>query len=120
MWLTKKTARRNRDCAPAAESAVVTLGTGSVAAYGRGEQRELSLLSPKGVLWRPETGDRVLTLQGEPGSPPCLAGELNLPQAELAPGELLLRSKGASIRLRNDGVIEIRGTVVYPEEQEET
>lgn len=117
MWLTKENARRREVPSPA-ETAVVTLAEGTVAAYGRGEQRGLGILSPGGVLWRPEVGDAVLTLQADGAGAPYVAGEVSEPAEELAPGELLLRSKGASIHLRNDGVIEVRGTVIYKEETE--
>lgn len=117
MWISKQNSRNSQTQAlePAADTGAVTLSGSTLAAYSGGERRELALYAPGGILWKPEIGDQVLLLRlGEEGQP-CVAGML-CPEAEdLAPGELLLRSKGASICLRNDGTIELTGTLVEKE-----
>lgn len=103
MWLSKNMA---------AKAAVETgEGPGIVSAAGEnpavvtdGEKRGLTVAAPGGYQWRPGVEQEVLVL-----------GEMVLaaPQdtAELAPGEVRVFSRGASIRLDNAGNIYLEGNV---------
>jgi hypothetical protein len=116
MWISKQTAGTASQPSGADGGCVTQSGT-TLAAYSGGEWRGLSLYAPGGVIWRPEVGEQVLLLRlGEDGAP-CVAGAKIPLEPDLAPGELLLRSKGASLCLRNDGTIEVRGKLVEKEEQ---
>lgn len=60
-------------------------------------------------------GERVLVVKAGPdGEQPCAAGVRGQRAWNLAPGEVVLYSGGgaASIRIRNDGVISMSGTVL--------
>ena len=117
MWLSKTMAqRRQADQETAgADMGVTTIGGGSASVMTRGEQRDLEVFAPAGIVWQPREGDTVLVLKGGPGSQEqCVvaAGTASAAPEGLAPGELYLYSSGgASIYLRQDGSIAIRGNV---------
>ncbi len=117
MWITRQAAGGNAPSA--AETGTVTLSGETLAVYLQGEKRGLSLFSPGGIIWRPEVGDTVLTLTTDSGGTVCVTGCLCQPPEDLEPGELLLKSRGASLCLRNDGTIEVIGTVVYSDAKED-
>lgn len=112
MWLARRMKKTPAGEA-AAEDGVVTLAGGEVAVYAQGERRGLPVYSPGGCCWRPAVDDRVLVLKlGAEGEQCCVAGKLSEPEKALEPGELMLCSRGgASIRLKNDGTVEITGAV---------
>ncbi len=111
MWISKQNSQA-RTAETVADTGTVTMSGYTLAAYSGGERRGLALYAPGGILWRPEIGDNVLLLRLGDDGQPCVAGALCQETDDLAPGELCLRSKGASICLRNDGTIEISGTIV--------
>ena len=81
----------------------------------RGEQRNLEVFAPGGLVWQPRVGDTVLVVKGGAGcQEQCVvAAETaqNAPE-EMAPGELYLYSSGgASLHLRSDGSIAVSGPV---------
>jgi hypothetical protein len=96
MWISKQNSQ-TRPEETTADSGVVTLSGTSLAAYSGGEWRELRL--------------------GSEGTP-CVAGALCADTGDLAPGEVRLSSKGASLTLRNDGTIELCGQLVTKEGDE--
>jgi hypothetical protein len=117
MWISKQNSQ-TRPEETTADSGVVTLSGTSLAAYSGGEWRELSLFSPGGVKWKPEVGQQVLLLRLGSEGTPCVAGALCADTGDLAPGEVRLSSKGASLTLRNDGTIELCGQLVTKEGDE--
>lgn len=114
MWISKRNSLA-RTAETTADTGTVTVSGSTLAAYSGGEQRGLALYAPGGILWRPEIGDNVLLLRLGGDGQPCVAGALCRETEDLAPGELRLQSKGASICLRNDGTIELSGTIVEME-----
>lgn len=115
MWLSKEMALRQaaEQERASADMGVTTIGGGSASVMTRGEQRSLAVFAPGGLVWQPRAGDTVLVLKGGVGSQEqCVVAADTAAAApeDLAPGELFLFSDGgASIRLRGDGTIAVRG-----------
>ena len=114
MWISKQTGEK-QSAADGAELGTVTLSDGALAVYAGSERRNVTLVSPGGVFWRPAVGETVLLLPLADSTGACAAGAACALNTELEPGELLLKSGGASILLRNDGTIEVTGTVICQE-----
>lgn len=117
MWLSKTIALRQRAEreTTAADMGIATIGGSSASVMTRGEQRDLEIFAPGGLVWQPKAGDTVLVVKGGTGcQEQCVAAADTAAAApeEFAPGELFLFSCGeASIYLRKDGSITIRGDV---------
>ena len=112
MWLSS----RLRPAVPTADAdlGTTTIAGGSAGVLTRGEVRDLPVYGPGGYIWQPAGGDAVLVIKGGPGGEEqCVAGaRQKKPPMALRPGEVCLYAPGgASIRLRNDGALELRGAV---------
>ena len=109
MWLAEKTASGG-GAAEAAEIGVVTIGGDRPSVMLGGEKRNVELLVFPGLSWKPAAGEQVLVLRA--GDEYFVCGA---PGAEsgngLAAGEIRLKSRGASVTVRNSGGIELRGDV---------
>ena len=55
------------------QTGTVTVGGGSAAVMLDSERRGLEVYAPAGYRWTPETGQRVLVIQGQ-GEIPCIVG----------------------------------------------
>ena len=117
MWLSKKLAvnqRLERESA-AADMGVTTISGGTASVMTRGEQRDLAVFAPGGVLWQPRVGDTVLVIRGGAGGlEHCVAAAEPTvkPPEGMAPGELYLYSSGgASVYLKGDGSVAVTGPV---------
>ena len=99
----------------AADMGMTTIGGKSASVMTRGEQRELEIFAPGGLVWQPLAGDTVLVVKGGVGcQEQCVvaAETAGFAPEGFAPGELFLYScGGASIYLRGDGSIHVRGPV---------
>ena len=117
MWLSKSISLRQRteQESAAADMGVTTIGGGSASVMTRGEQRNLEVFAPGGLIWQPRAGDTVLVVKGGTGGQEqCVVASSTAAAAPegLAPGELFLYScGGASIYLRADGGIVVKGNV---------
>lgn len=117
MWLSKTIAARQRteQEGAAADMGVTTIGGGSASVMTKGEQRNLEVFAPGGLIWQPQEGDTVLVIKGGTGAQEqCVvaANTAAAAPADLTPGELFLYSCGkASIHLRADGSIVIKGNI---------
>ena len=117
MWLSKKLAayRAAEQEGTVADMGVTTIGGASASVMTRGEQRDLEIFAPGGLVWQPRAGDTVLVIKGGVGCQEhCVVAAATSPVApeDMAPGELFLYSVGgASIHLKNDGSIALKGTV---------
>lgn len=115
MWLSKALAIRQaaEQEGTAADMGVTTIGGGSASVMTRGEQRDLAVFAPGGLVWQPKVGDTVLVIKGGSGcQEQCVAAADTTEAAPegMAPGELFLYSAGgASIYLRGDGSIAVVG-----------
>lgn len=109
MWLAEKAAAGS-GASEAAEIGVVTISGNRPSVMLGGEKRNVELLVFPGLSWKPAAGQQVLVLRvgdecfvcGAPGGDGS---------AGLAPGELCLKSQGASVTVRNSGDIELCGSV---------
>lgn len=110
MWMAKRAADRTLPTSPA-EVGTVTLTGERLAVQEVGERRNVPLCAPRGVLWKPLIGDAVVLLMTEEGQPPMAVGLSQQEAGDLAPGELRLCSLGATLTLRNDGTVELDGTL---------
>lgn len=117
MWLSKKLAinQRLEQEGAAADMGVTTIAGSAASVMTRGEQRDLAVFAPGGVLWQPRVGDTVLVIRGGAGGQEnCVvaAEPAVTPPEGMAPGELYLYSSGgASLYLRGDGSIAVTGPV---------
>ena len=115
MWLSKTIAARQRTEreGAAADMGVTTIGGGSASVMTKGEQRNLEVFAPGGLIWQPQEGDTVLVIKGGTGGQEqCVVAASTAAAApeDLTPGELFLYSSGkASVHLRADGSIVIKG-----------
>ena len=95
MWLSKTIALRQRAEreSTAADMGVTTIGGGSASVMTKGEQRELEVFAPGGLVWQPQAGDTVLVVKGGTGcQEQCVvaASTAGATPEGLAPGELFL------------------------------
>ena len=117
MWLSKSIALRQRTEreGAAADMGVTTIGGSSASVMTRGEQRDLSVFSPSGLIWQPKAGDAVLVVKGGVGGQEqCIvaADTAASTPKDMAPGELYLYSnKDTFIFLRLDGSIAVKGNL---------
>lgn len=117
MWLSKKLSvdRTARLEGAATDMGVTTIGGSAASVLTRGEQRDLEVFAPGGMIWQPRTGDTVLVVKGGSGAKEsCViaAETASRTPAGMAPGELyLFSSDDTYIFLHNNGSIEIRGDV---------
>ena len=99
----------------AADMGMTTIGGKNASVMTRGEQLELETFAPGGLVWQPLAGDTVLVVKGGVGcQEQCVvaAETAGFAPKDMAPGELFLYSTGgASIYLRGDGSIDIKGPV---------
>ena len=112
MWLS----RQMKPAIPTADAdlGLTTIAGDSVGVVTRGEVRALPVYGPGGYVWMPEGGAAVLVIKGGPGGEEqCVAGMRQAEAPEgMQPGEVYLHGPGdASVYLRQNGVIELRGIV---------
>lgn len=111
MWISKKM----RPAPPTADAdlGVTTIAGGQAGVLTRGEVRSLPVYGPGGYLWMPQNGAQVLVIKGGPGGQEqCVAGMRQAkPEEPMEPGEVLIRSGGASIYLKADGSLVLKGRV---------
>lgn len=112
MWISS--GRRARAGGGGALVGRATLEGDPAGAWLDGERRMLPVFGPGGYYWRPALGQELLVLKGGgPGEPSCAAG-VRTEGENLEPGEVLLRAGkgGASVRLKNDGSLELCGEIL--------
>lgn len=112
MWLSKQL--KSQESSVDAELGKISIGGGSAGVVTRGEVRTLPVFSPGGYIWQPASGETVLVIKGGPGGEEtCLAGaeQKNIPSG-MEPGEVYLYAPGGtSVYLRQNGVLELRGSI---------
>ncbi len=94
----------------------ISVGGETTAVVSEGQQVSASVFGPGGVYWVPRRGDQVLVIKAN-GADPCIAGAEQATPKDMAPGEVMLKSQGASLWLRNDGSILISGRVLVNGEE---
>ena len=117
MWLSQKLSidRTARQEGAATDMGITTIGGANASVETRGEQRDLEIFAPGGLVWQPHAGDTVLVVKGGSGAKEaCVVAAETASQApgEMSPGELYLYADGGTyIYLRSDGTISIHGNV---------
>lgn len=97
-----------------ADLGVTTISGGNAGVVTRGEVRQLPVFGPGGYVWMPEGGGTVLVIKGGPGGEEqCVAGvkQAEIP-AGMKAGDVFLHAGKASIWLRSDGRIALKGTSI--------
>ena len=110
MWISERL--RARGGSSAAEAGTATIGGAPAAVETCGEERDLPVYAPAGLVWRPRAGDQVLVLKGGTGGEErYVVAAACREEQDLEPGELAFTAGDSSIRLRLDGTIQLRGRV---------
>ena len=107
MWLSKRVMVEQSAEDPATLG-TVSIGGKSPAVVTDAEKRQAKVISPGGYCWNPAATDCVLVVKG---NELYVAG---MPQGGtngLKPGEVLLYSKNASVKVSNDGTVLLNGDV---------
>lgn len=113
MWLSEKSAQAGIEPASHADVCEITIGGGRAAGVSDGEYRELDVAAPGGYYWLPEVGDEALMIDCADGSR-VVSGRLNnAAAAGISPGEVYIKSKAASVYMRNDGSMIINGNISH-------
>lgn len=107
MWLSKRVMREENP-EDAAAIGTVTIGGDEPAVLTDAEKRRAKIVSPGGYCWNPAATDCALVFRG---NELYLAGMPQEGTRGLQPGEVLVFSKGAQIRVGNDGTIRLSGDV---------
>ncbi|MBU5626270.1 hypothetical protein KQI82_04955 [Oscillibacter sp. MSJ-2] len=111
MWLSRqlRSAQGTAEL-PAADLGVTTISGDSAGVLARGEVRNLPVMGPGGFAWKPDNGTAALLIRGGTGAEECCVAGVEDPEGkDLEPGEVLIHSNGASIRLNNNGEIHLSG-----------
>ena len=103
MWTERRADRMD------AELGTVTIGGVPAAVETCGEVRNLPVFGPGGYAWAPRRGDRVLVIKGGPGGEEQCVAAAEIGEEKLEPGEILIRTGDASLRLKADGRIDLDG-----------
>ena len=109
MWISKRISSAVQN-EPAAVGEV-TIGGASVGVVSGAERRGIPVFAPGGYFWKPTAGESVLIIKC--GGEVCaVSTEIASYPEDMQAGEVYIKSKnGAELRLKNDGTIEIIGTV---------
>lgn len=111
MWLSKMVAEGGREKENGTKLGEVTIGGEGAAVLTDCEARDVLVASPGGYYWLPGVGENVVVLRCESGERIIQAATAAGCDVALACGEIYIKSKAASLFLRNDGSIEIYGKV---------
>lgn len=107
MWLSKRTAAKTAEAA--AEVGAVTIEGEKLSAYTNMEHRGIKVYSPGGYFWQPKVEEKLLIIKCGDGEM-CAVGE-EPENAVVEQGEVMIKSDKASIHLKKDGQIMIKGNV---------
>lgn len=111
MWLSEQSIRderRERD----AKMAAVTIGGTQSAVQAGSEIRGLETVAPGGCVWMPQQNQEVLTVPCDSGEMVILGVVGDAPPAGMCGGEIYFHAgSGASVFLRQDGQVVIKGEV---------
>ena len=103
--------RKKNDRQNTAEQGFVTIGGEKAAVFTDCEYRELPLFSPGGYVWRPSPGQNILVVKTGDEGYSILGAENGDGPRNMANGEVYIKSKSASVYLKNNGNIIVDGDV---------
>ena len=107
MWLSKRVMVEQNAEDPATLG-TVSIGGKSPAVVTDAEKRQAKVISPGGYCWNPAATDCVLVVKG---NELYVAGMPQNGTQGLKSGEVMLFSRGASVKVANDGKIFLTGDV---------
>ena len=107
MWLSRRV-MTDPDPEDPATLGTVSIGGQVPAVVTDAEKRRAKVISPGGYCWNPAATDCVLVVKG---NELYLAGMPQNGTRGLQPGEVMLFSRGASVKVMNDGKIHLTGDV---------
>lgn len=112
MWTAQQSRRESGRKTAAADCGQVTCSEEQAGVYLDGDRRWMDVYSPGGYSWRPAAGEEVLVLKtGSDQESACIAGRKQEKNG-LDVGEVCIySSKGGRITLRNNGEINLDGSV---------
>lgn len=111
MWTAKQT-KMTENRSAAAQMGVVTAGGQRSDVYLGSQRCRLPVMAPGGYRWRPKAGEQVLVLKmGAQGEGDCVLARQEESGAELRPGEVELYAPGCSLKLTQDGQVDVRGSL---------
>lgn len=111
MWISEKMQERNSDFYGAAVG-IVTVGGANPSVLVEGEIRNAEFTA-SGAVRLPKTGDEVLLIRCSDGESIAVGKICGTPPVEIENGEVYITNEGGGlIRLKNNGEIELVGTVI--------
>ena len=110
MWLSEHAAAGGRTERARAKIGTVTIGGKNAAVLLSGEQRNLGVIAPQGMQWRPGREQQVLVLETDDGERYIL-GVAGTGGESLSEGELCLKCGETWLKLGHDGSISAEGEV---------
>jgi hypothetical protein len=112
--LSKAVKQSGNETTNVAMLGAVSINGDELSVIGVGELRELLIVAPYGIDWKPPAGEQgeVIYNFGLASRAACIGVKREL-KSDLEPGELYLSSKGgAYIHLKNDGSITLNGLTI--------
>lgn len=111
MWLAEKKQNRDLDFCGGTVG-IVTIGGAKPSVLVEGEVRNADIVSV-GAVRLPKAGDEVLLIRSADGENVAVGEICGVLPAEIENGEVYITNgSGGTIRLKNNGEIELTGTVV--------
>ena len=110
MWLSEHTAAAGRAQHARAGVGTVTIGGRNAAVLLGGEQRNIGIIAPQGMQWRPAREQQVLVLETDDGERYIL-GAADPGGDGLGEGEICLKSGETWLKIGRDGSISAEGEV---------
>lgn len=112
MWLSRKTSEISDPGGLGSQAGIVSVGGKKPAVVSDGETRSAEIVSPGGVVYIPRVGDEVL-LERTCDDERVIIGKFTgaVPDG-ISEGEIYISTgSGGAIHMKNNGDIEISGTV---------
>ena len=112
MWISEKSSERESESIGGGAVGIVTIGGAKPSVLAEGELRNADLIY-SGAVRLPKTGDEVLLIRSPDGEN-VIVGKINgTPPEGIENGEVYITTgNGSIIRLKNNGEIELSGTVI--------
>ena len=110
MWLSERAAKNSIERPTHADTGKATSVGEGVNVFSQLEYRNVPIVTPGGFLWRPAVGEELTVIKCGPGEMPCVIGKSGS-SGNIESGEVMLFSKGAVLKLKNNGDIEITGNI---------
>ena len=108
MWLSEKTGGMKQAEQSHAKVGTVSVGGGNASVIVSGECRNLNVVGPQGMLWRPGKGQQALVLQTDDGER-FILGVVGGENSAVGDGEVCLRCGETWLKIGKNGDISAEG-----------